>query len=183
MKITEMAHLYIKTALQEGGVAVDATAGNGLDTLFLARQVGPGGRVYAFDIQEEALRRTSALLQRENLLERVKLIRVGHEQMSAHVTEAVSAVMFNLGYLPGGDHSMVTVKETTLTALKEALSLLQNGGVITVVAYPGHHGGKEELKALLDYCARLNSRAYRVAYTRYLNQAHQPPALIVVHKL
>lgn len=183
MKITEMAHLYVKTALQEGGVAVDATAGNGLDTLFLARQAGPEGRIYAFDIQEEALRRTSAVLQQENLLDRVRLIKAGHEQMSAHVTEAVSAVMFNLGYLPGGDHRVVTGKETTLTALKAALTLLQNGGVITMVAYSGHPGGKEEQKALLDFCGKLNSREYRVAYTFYLNQLHHPPALITVYKL
>lgn len=183
MKITEMAHLYVKTALREGGVAVDATAGNGHDTLFLARLAGPGGRVYAFDIQEEALQRTSALLQQENLLDRVKLIKAGHEQMSAYVNEAVSAVMFNLGYLPGGDHRIVTGKGTTLAALKEALTLLQNGGVITVVAYPGHPGGKEEQEALMDYCKTLNSREYRVAYTFYLNQAHHPPVLITVHKL
>lgn len=108
IRITEIAQKQVAEVLREGDRAVDATAGNGWDTLFLARLVGPDGRVYAFDIQQAALDETAALLRKNKLLERVDLIHAGHEAMASYVKEPVAAVMFNLGYLPGGDHSIVT---------------------------------------------------------------------------
>jgi predicted methyltransferase len=182
IKVTEMAHLHAAQRLQAGGAAVDATAGNGMDTLFLARQVGPRGRVYAFDIQKSSLDKTAGLLEKENLRERVTLLQVGHEHISAYIHEPVAVVMYNLGYLPGGDHRIVTRTQTTLLALQAALGLLCRGGLVTVVAYPGHPEGKEEQEALLGFCSGLGSREYRVLYVSLLNQGKAPPALTLIYK-
>jgi predicted methyltransferase len=182
IKMTEMAHLYAAQVLEAGDTAVDATAGNGKDTLFLARQVGPCGRVYAFDIQEQSLISTAALLEQANLRQRVSLLKAGHEQISAYIHEPVAVAMFNLGYLPGGDHRIVTGTKTTLPAVQAAMGLLRKGGLITVVVYPGHPEGKEEQEALLRCLSGLNSREYGVVHVSLLNQENQPPALILICK-
>lgn len=182
LKVTDMAHLYAAEVLEAGDRAIDATAGNGRDTLFLAGLVGPLGRVYAFDIQEESLLRTASLLKQANLQERVTLLQAGHEQISAFVHEPVAVAIFNLGYRPGGDHSIVTKTETTLPAVKAALRLLRLGGLVGVVVYPGHPEGKEEQKTLLGFCSGLSSLEYGVAYLSILNQDNDPPALILIQK-
>ncbi len=137
--------------LQPGEVAVDATVGNGHDTLFLAQQVGAQGHVYGFDIQEEALARTRRRLEEAGLRDRVTLLQMGHEHMAEAVPAAwhgrIGAVMFNLGYLPGGsDRTCITRPQTTVPALEAALRLLRPGGVLTVVAYRGHPGGPKRPK-------------------------------------
>jgi predicted methyltransferase len=176
-----MAHFYAAQVLKAGEVAVDATAGNGWDTLFLARQVGPEGRVYAFDLQQRSLDCTSALLARENLQARVLLFQAGHEQMAAYIDGKVSVVMFNLGYLPGGDRVVVTKKETTLTAVQAALNLIRAGGLLTITAYPGHPEGKAEQAALIKFSEKLSSREYTVLQIKYLNRVKDPPALLLIY--
>lgn len=178
----EMAATLIKACLREGDNAVDATAGNGKDTVFLARLVGPAGRVWSFDIQEQALSNTAKLLQEEELEQRVALIRDGHENLARHAGDNLGAVMFNLGYLPGGDHSIVTRPSSTLAALKEALPRLRPGGMVTMVIYRGHSGGPEEEEALLNYCATLDQQKYTVLHYRILNQVNEPPSLLAIEK-
>ncbi len=150
--LTRIAHLRLAAHLQQGDLALDATAGNGHDTLFLARQVGPTGRVFAFDLQPAALERTRRRLQEQSLLDRVILHQAGHERMKELLPEAahgrLSGVMFNLGYLPGGDKRLVTLPATTLSALAQAISLLRPGGMLSVLAYRGHPGGEEEAAAV-----------------------------------
>lgn len=182
LKVTEMAHLNAAQVLEAGDTAIDATAGNGRDTLFLAGLVGPLGRVYAFDIQEESLIRTASLLEQAHMRERVTLLQVGHEQISAYIHEPVSVAMFNLGYRPGGDRRIVTRTRTTLSAVQAALGLLRQGGLVVVVVYPGHAEGKEEQEALLSSCSGLNSAEYGVVYVSILNQDNEPPALILIYK-
>lgn len=182
IRITELAQEQVARVLREGDLAVDATAGKGRDTLFLARQVGPQGRVYAFDVQREALEKTAALLKGNGLLDRVTLIDEGHERMADHIAAPVAAVMFNLGYLPGGDPTVVTRPETTRCALKASLNLLRPGGAVTLVLYGGHTGGAGEKAAILDYCSNLEGSAYGVIQTRLLNRSGNPPELVVVEK-
>ena len=129
---------------------MDATAGGGRDTLFMAGLVGSTGRVFAFDIQPEALANRIPL-EESGLIDRVTLLLVGHEQMAAFVSVPVAAVIFNLGYLPGGDKNIVTRPETTLEALQALALLRPEGGY--AVAYPGHEAGAIECKALYDYAA------------------------------
>lgn len=183
VRITELARKQVSGVLQKGDIAVDATAGKGRDTLFLAQLVSPGGRVYAFDIQQAALRRTAALLERNDLVAGVTLIHDGHESMASHVGVPAAAVMFNLGYLPGGDHSIVTRPETTRQGLAAALRLLKPGGLVTLVLYPGHTWGTKEKTALLEYCRRLDRAYFGVIYTQLLNCSASPPELLVIKSL
>ena len=102
-----MARKYISSCVSDGDRVIDATCGNGHDTLFLAKIVGEKGKVFSFDIQPEALVNTRRLLEANNLADRVHLIQSGHERMDSHVHEKVAAVMFNLDYLPGGNHKLL----------------------------------------------------------------------------
>ena len=169
-RATELAHDWIRKCVHEGETVVDATAGNGHDTIFLARLVGEGGRVLAFDVQAEALESTRAKLENKNLAERVELIQAGHETMAGHAS-LVSAVMFNLGYLPGSDKARITKPETTLTAIKSARQLLNPGGVITIVAYAGHEGGQAEVEEVRAHCQGLDPAEFRAVRFDPLNAA------------
>lgn len=152
MHLTERAHGIVAQYLNSGDLAIDATAGNGHDSCFLARQVGDKGRVFAFDIQQQALKNTEKQLKEKGLQEQVALIQRGHEylaqELPADCYGKIQAVMFNLGYLPGGNQQLTTTSTTTLAALEQARPLLASGGVITVLAYRGHPGGQEETRAV-----------------------------------
>ncbi|MEM9284053.1 MAG: class I SAM-dependent methyltransferase, partial [Verrucomicrobiota bacterium] len=137
-RVTEMAHALIKERLGPGDRAIDATVGNGHDTLFLADCVGKKGEVIGFDLQPEAIRSTR---QRLGSCDHVVLHEKGHELLASHTGGLVHAITFNLGYLPGGDKSIITQPDTTLKALVASLECLDPRGLLTVVAYPGHTGG------------------------------------------
>ncbi|HHX74649.1 MAG TPA: methyltransferase domain-containing protein, partial [Firmicutes bacterium] len=126
------ARELVTAAVTEGSTAVDATCGNGHDTVFLADLVGATGRVYAFDIQEQAITATKERLMQHGLLERAVLVHAGHEDSAKWPPAPLSAVMFNLGYLPGGDHSLVTTAENTVGALEIATARLKPGEIITL---------------------------------------------------
>ncbi|MDX1587979.1 MAG: class I SAM-dependent methyltransferase [Oleiphilaceae bacterium] len=154
--LTELAKTRLAPVLGEGALAVDATAGNGHDCLFLAGAVGESGHVWACDIQQAALDTTAQRLADASLRHRVTLVRDCHERLThwlprrAH--ERLSAVMFNLGYLPGGDHSLVTTAGGTVAALSQAASLLALGGKLSVLVYRGHPQAMEEYHRVLDWC-------------------------------
>jgi len=167
--------------LRPGDVAVDATVGNGNDTLVLARLVSPGGRVYGFDIQEAALAKASDMISRHGLLDVVTLIHRGHETMCEYFTEKVDAIVFNLGYLPGGDHNITTNPATTVRALENGLGLLNPGGVICIVVYTGHQGGKEEQRQLEAYLGGLDKKEFCVGKLDFLNRG-SAPFLIIIEK-
>lgn len=166
-----------------GSHCVDATAGNGHDTLFLARLVGPDGRVLAVDVQEAACSATRRLLS-ENAsdLGQVTVLCGGHENLRkwapADWPGQVSAVMFNLGYLPGSDRSCLTRPETTLAALSESCEMLRPGGILTVVCYPGHPGGEEEADAVREFFTRLDAAAWTAVEYRVLNSRASSPFLL-----
>jgi len=182
-KITDLAHHKVGLIIKEGDRAIDATAGNGYDTIFLAEKAGPTGHVFAFDIQEEALKATAGRLKEKGFEDRVTLIRAGHEQLALYVGGPVSVVMYNLGYLPGGGCRVKTSFETTLNSFGQALGLLKTGGIITIVLYPGHPEGRLEKKELLNVCSKLPSSDYTVLHTGLVNQDNDPPEMIVVQKI
>ena len=175
------AQELIENSLYDGAVAVDATMGNGYDTLWLAQRVG-SGRVYAFDIQPQALARTEERLREAGLLDRAVLIRAGHEDMAEHVPPGVDAVLFNLGWLPGAPHGVTTRVETTLRAAEAALSLLRPQGILTFCVYPGHEEGARELEALLSWGKALPPAPWDVLLKTYLNQPGHPPAMLAVRR-
>lgn len=160
-RVTEFAHLLVKRCLTSGGHAIDATVGNGYDTCFLAGLVGTEGRVDGFDIQNEAIARTR---EKTAGLPQVHLHHLGHEQMGEQVPEPVEVVMFNLGYLPSGDKSVITRPSSTLPALDAALALLKEGGLLVVVVYPGHDGGEEEAAEVDGWFGRLSPETHRVVH-------------------
>jgi predicted methyltransferase len=176
------AQLMLKDRLQPGDIAIDATMGNGHDTLFLTQCVAPGGRVFAFDVQETALIETRKRVPAEM----TTLIHSGHETMRTLVPNElhgkISAVMFNLGYLPGTDKALITRTETTMVAVREALALLKPSGILTVVVYPGHEGGADEGRHIAEWAATLDARRYEVQHLRPVNRAAAPPELWMVWK-
>lgn len=175
----------LSKVLEPGDIAVDATVGNGHDTLFLATCVGADGQVYGFDVQEEALASAKARLGEAGVLERVTLWQAGHEQMGERLAMhrgQVKAVTFNLGYLPGGDKERVTVTSTTLPALEAALDLLAPGGLVTAMLYSGHPQGKEEAQAVLEWAKGLDQKRAHVLLYQFWNQKNDPPVLLAIEK-
>jgi len=182
VSVLTMAQRLVAERLGSGGLAVDATAGGGVDTLFLARAAGLSGRVYAFDVQAAAIARTRARLAEAagsgEALAKVELIHAGHERMAEFVPEEahgqLRAIMFNLGYLPGAEAGVITVPETTLAALEAGLALLAPGGVLTAVLYPGHAGGEDEADAVAAWMAGIPATAAQTILYRFSQKPHAP---------
>ena len=171
--------------LREGHVAVDATLGNGNDTELLCRLVGETGHVYGFDVQEVPIVNTRNRLDSAGILHRATLILAGHEEMDSHLRgiAGIRLVLFNLGYLPGFKDSTRTEADTTLKAVEKALDLIEPGGVVVIVIYPGHPEGSLEERALESYLSGLNQKEYTVARLSFINQINNPPGLLCIEKL
>ena len=176
------ARELILEKLSAKGVAVDATCGNGHDTLFLAECVGKYGKVLAFDIQPQAIAATRQKLTEANLLDRVSLYEASHAKLNQYVDYGIDAVMFNLGYLPGGEHAIVTKPESTVMALQVAVDRLNQGGIITLVIYTGHPGGQEEYNVVRSFAAGLPQQHYSVLEYKLINQVNRPPLLLAIVK-
>ncbi|HTP66794.1 MAG TPA: class I SAM-dependent methyltransferase [Geobacteraceae bacterium] len=175
-----LAHFFLRERVGAGDRVADATCGNGHDTLFLARLVGPCGRVWAFDLQEQALANTRALLDGADCLAQTELVAAGHERMAEFIDEPLKAVLFNLGYLPGGDRDLVTRPEGTLAGLDQASHLLLPGGIITVCVYTGHPGGEDESKAVNEWAAGLSPREFNTWVSRQANRGAAAPYLVFI---
>ena len=182
LPVCDRIHEEASKILFPGAVAVDATMGNGFDTLFLCRKVGKEGRVYAFDIQDTALKETEALLKKAEIGSAARLIRDGHENMALYVKEEIQCVLFNLGYLPKGDHRIVTQKETTVKALETAVSLLAPGGAVFLALYWGHPGGEEEKSAVESFARDLPSSLWSVSETCFPNKKKAPLMMVIQKK-
>ena len=181
-KITEVNKIFLEKIVQKGDVVVDATMGNGYDTVYLGNLVGEEGKVYAFDVQEEALKSTKKKVERDNMTSRVELILDGHQNMDKYVKESVSCVVFNLGYLPRAKHVVITKPDTTLKAIKKSLNLLKPHGVISIAIYTGHEGGMDECNAVFDYVSKLDQSNFNVLNCNFVNQVNNPPRLILIEK-
>ena len=178
-----MAHLWVAERIRSGDSVIDATAGNGHDTAFLANMTGETGRVFAFDVQTDALEATRSRLRDRGLEAQTQLILDGHENLAKHVEAPIAAAMFNLGYLPGSDKSTITHPDSTLVALKAAMDLLKPGGCITLVLYVGHEGGREEADAVVDLCRSLDSETFRAVRYEPLNSRKASPFFVGIERL
>ena len=161
---------------------MDGTAGNGRDTLFLAQLAGGKGKVWAFDIQAQALSNTAGLLRENGVEERVELIAASHADLADYVREPLDAAMFNFGYLPGGSKNLTTRADTSVAALEAAVSLLAGGGILTAVLYDGHAEGARESAAVQAWAAALPQEQYQVLHYRFTNQRNHPPQLLAIEK-
>lgn len=178
---TARAHREIAAVLKAGDIAVDATAGNGHDTLFLAKSVGPSGRVHAYDIQQAAIDSSRSRVESAGW-DNVSFHLASHAVMERHLAPgSAAAVVFNLGYLPGGDHELITAEAETLSALEAALRVLRPGGLLSVICYPGHPGGDTESAAVVRWTAGLPS-GFAVEVDRPDDLPVTSPFLILVRR-
>lgn len=178
------SHDLLKEIIMPGDVVVDATVGNGLDTLFLAELVGQTGRVYGFDVQDQALATTAAKLEATGLAKQVRLLHQGHETASQVLAEepSIKAGIFNLGYLPKSDKTIITQSDTTLLAIESLLHKLAPQGRLIIVIYYGHEGGDQEKNAVLDYVMQISQKEFNVLSYQFINQKNSPPILIAIEK-
>lgn len=177
------SHFIAKQIIDVGDIAVDATAGNGHDTIFLAELVGPTGYVYAFDIQEQAINITKEKLILANLKNRVNLIHDGHQNLDIYITQPVKLVMFNLGYLPKSNKKIITKPDTTIEAIKKSLFYLAGHGAVILTVYTGHTGGQEEWQFIYSYLHQLPKEQYDVMVYKHLNRSHLCPFTVVVQRI
>lgn len=189
---------------KERSLFIDATAGAGKDTLFLCELLGEaGGEVLAMDIQELALAKTKRRLEAAGYValtaadttyqvelcdvtgkKHVRLALRGHEHMDEYFPQGtVDLILFNLGYLPGGDHSLATKADTTIPALTMALSLLRPGGLLSLMIYSGGDSGFEERDRVLAWLKDLDAQRYVVLVEAFYNRPNNPPLPVFVKKL
>ena len=182
-RVIQYAQTLLRMSVAEGDIAVDATAGNGHDTVFLAEIVGPNGYVYAFDVQKEAVDSTLLRVLDHYFEDRVRVLNRGHEEVDQYINQEIGAAIFNLGYLPGSDHSIGTKPNTTVEAIEKLLKLLKVGGMIVLVVYHGHEGGKEERDEVIRYVSELPQKYVHVLRYEFINQKNDPPFIIALEKV
>jgi predicted methyltransferase len=185
-RILPYTKTLLRQAVSEGDIVIDATVGNGNDTLFLAELVGENGHVYGFDIQQEAIENTNRLLKENLVTTQVTLHQESHDRFATLLHEEhvnnVKAAIFNLGYLPKGDKSIVTKPDTTISAVKQLLEHMPKGGLIILVVYHGHEGGKTEKDALLDFLKTIEQKRANVLQYQFINQVNDPPFIVALEK-
>ena len=183
-QITEWCLRFIREHVKEGDICIDATAGNGNDTLALCQLVGENGKVYAFDIQEQAVVNTKKRLADHGVENRAEVLLESHTNMNQYVAaDSVSCITFNFGYLPGGDHNLATKKESSIAAIHEGLRLLKKGGMMSLCIYSGGDSGFEERDAILEELKTLDGKKYLVILSQYYNRPNNPPIPAMIIKM
>ncbi|MBD9254813.1 methyltransferase domain-containing protein [Ruthenibacterium lactatiformans] len=178
-----VAHAFLRTHVRPGAFALDATAGNGHDTLFLCRLVGAAGRVLAFDVQPQAVENTNARLRENGCGQVGRAVLDSHANLAAYAAPgSVDAAVFNLGYLPGGDHGVFTTPGVSVPAMRTALELLRPGGVMTVCVYYGGPQGMAEKDAVLAFLTGLPPEGYRVSVRDFSGRPGCPPIPVCIEK-
>jgi predicted methyltransferase len=185
-RILPFARKLLNSAVSPGDIVVDATVGNGHDTLYLANLVGEDGHVFGFDIQQAAIEQTKARLSESHVLSRATLFAESHDKISEllplSADQRVTAAIFNLGYLPGGDKEIVTKPGSTIAAVNQLLEKMPPEGIIVLVIYHGHEEGAYERDELLNYVTTINQQYAHVLNYRFMNQQNNPPFIIAIEK-
>ncbi|WP_217589061.1 class I SAM-dependent methyltransferase [Lentibacillus saliphilus] len=183
--ILQYAHTLLADSLQDGDTAIDATCGNGHDTAFLCKTVGTSGHVYGFDIQDQAIENTRKRLA-DDKLTNATIIKDSHANFIHHIPvdqlNHIGGAIFNLGYLPGSDKSIITQGESTILALEGMLEHLKTDGVIILVVYHGHEGGDTERDHIMKYVRSIDQKMCNVLYYGFVNQKNNPPFILALHK-
>jgi len=180
-RITEYVHELMEKRIRAGSHVIDATMGNGYDTLYLAKLVGVEGKVYAYDIQEQAVEATRLLLAENQLLARANLFLQSHAEMD-FPKQSIDFIVFNLGYLPGSDKSITTKGHSTISAVERALSFLKVGGLIVLVVYWGHDEGKVEKEQVEQFVEQLPYPEFMVLKYQYVNPGNYPPFVYAIER-
>ncbi|PSJ31874.1 hypothetical protein UF10_04500 [Peptostreptococcus russellii] len=180
--VNSIIKLIAKSKLKAGDSILDATVGNGNDILYLMKIVGEKGFGYGFDIQELAVNNTKRLLQENGFEDNSKIIHDGHENVGLYVDRQIDFAVFNLGYLPKADHSIITRANTTIKSIESIIELLSQGAMIALASYVGHEGGMEEFLEVKSFVEALDQKKYNVSMVNFLNQKNKPPKLILIEK-
>lgn len=177
-----LAKEFISNFVKNGDTVIDATMGRGNDTLLLCQLVGENGKVFAFDIQEEAIFSTKLKLEQHNLLNRANLILDSHENIKNYIEKDVDLVVFNLGYLPKANHNIATNFKSTIKALKNSMEILKIKGAISLCVYQGGDTGFEEKDAIFKFLKTLDYNKYTVIVSEFFNRPNFPPIFIKIIK-
>ena len=181
MNTLTIVHDFLRRQVRPGAFCIDATAGKGRDTALLCQLAGERGRVLAFDIQEDAVRQTRALLENEGL--HAEVVLDSHANMAQYAgPDTVDCIVFNFGRLPGGDPHIFTTAETSIAAIDAGLALLRPGGVMALALYYGKENGYEEKNAILSHVKSINDRVFTVLSCEWLNRKNDPPLPIFIWK-
>lgn len=172
--ISDLSHYIIRDFVENKSVAIDGTLGNGYDTDFLSSLFN---KVYSFDIQKEACEN-----YKNKNKENVRIINDSHHLLNKYVNDKVDCIMYNLGFLPGGNKEITTLHETSLESIKVGLDLLRSGGIMTICIYRGHDEGKIEETCILEYLKTLPKNEFGVMTQSYLNRQNTSPLLVVIEK-
>lgn len=181
VKTASLALTMLSHYIRPGDTVVDATMGNGNDTLKLCELVGSSGKVYGFDIQKQALERTSALL-REKGWDNAVLYQVNHNLVADYIPAGISAAVFNLGYLPGGDHRLTTNAADAIEGIGSCVKLMKKDGAAAIVLYPGHPEGYAEKSALLLWAKQLDPSRFHCVHMDMINQSQSAPSILLITK-
>lgn len=183
MNTLSLVHQKLEQFIRPGSFVIDATAGNGRDTVFLCGLTGKKGRVLAFDIQQQAVDNTKRRLTESGWEKTGEVVLDSHANMAKYAAPGtVDCIVFNLGWLPGGDHTIFTHADSTIAAIEAGLELLKDGGLMCVSIYYGGASGYEERDALLEYVKTINPDQYTVLVTQFANRAGDPPIPVFIMK-
>ncbi|MET3683607.1 hypothetical protein ABID56_001716 [Alkalibacillus flavidus] len=184
-QIIPFAHDWLRQTIESGDTVVDATLGNGHDSVFLSQTVGSNGHVYSFDIQVEAITEAKQLFNREQT-ENVTTVQLGHEHASSYLqdrgVQSIGGAIFNLGFLPGGDEEITTHADTTIQAIDGIFSLLKSKRMIVIVVYPGHETGQTEKNQLMTYLKQQKPSTMDVAMYHLVNRSDKAPFVVGLYK-
>jgi len=176
-----VVHSLLLNRLETAEIIVDATTGNGGDTMFLAENSKAEAKIYAFDIQKEALK--AAKVHTEKYQGKIQFILADHAAIKDHVVEKIDVAMFNLGYLPGGSHGLTTQEKSTVPAVQTVLDQLSLNGLLAIVAYPGHEEGCKEQAALENVLIKLPCSDFTVGCYKMINHKAAAPLLYLIEKV
>lgn len=185
-RVLPYAHQLIQSAIKAGDTVIDATCGNGHDTVILSHATGPDGLVYAFDVQTQAIEQTRNRLAEENITN-VRLIHDGHQNVAAYLDDDdkkhLAGAIFNLGYLPGSDKKVITTPANTIAAIDQIAEYIKTGGIIVCVVYYGHNGGELEKNTLIKHLQNYDQKYFQVLQYGFLNQKNNPPFVLAIEKI
>lgn len=183
VSISDLSHIFLESLTDGSGIYIDATAGNGNDTLFIAKMLKKDGYLYAFDISHKAVGNTGQLLKESNIIsDNIRIIHDSHENIDKYIiNKKIKAAMFNLGYLPNSDKNTATNAEITICALEKILNMLNSKGVIIICSYTGHDNGKED-KAVNSYLLGLDKKEYEISRTEMIGRENAPMLYLVIKK-
>jgi tRNA1(Val) A37 N6-methylase TrmN6 len=183
MSAIKAAQLLLKEKVKSAAVLLDGTAGNGGDTLFLAKNAPPDAKIYAFDIQSAAISQAKETLAAAGFYDRVEFILASHADLDKYILEKIDAAIFNLGYLPRSSHAITTLGKTTLQAVEKVLEKLSVNGAVAITAYLGHSEGAAENEKLAAYLKNLSKSEFVAAQYKMINHADNAPICYVIERV